>query len=172
MNRKLPIRPIRPIRPICPIFVFFLLTVAPVAAIQHPQDVCPGHGFETLAGGPGLPDQEPPPPGEAPKSEGVEGKEEKKDEKWDVNNPPGPRSEVPIDVDEGTWMAVDVSPDGKEIAFDLLGDIHVLPIAGGEARALTHSIAWEMQPRYSPDGKHIAFTSDQGRRRQHLGHGP
>ena len=59
-------------------------------------------------------------------------------------------------------MAVDVSSDGKEIAFDLLGDIYAVPIAGGEARALTHSIAYDMQPRYSPDGKHIAFTSDQG----------
>jgi len=114
-----------------------------------------------LPGGPGLPDQEPPPPGETPIAEREEGTKEEDDE-WDVNNPPGPRSEVPIDVDEGTWMAVDVSPDGREIAFDLLGDIYVLPIAGGEARALTHSIAYEIQPRYSPNGRLIAFTSDQG----------
>jgi imidazolonepropionase-like amidohydrolase/Tol biopolymer transport system component len=87
---------------------------------------------------------------------------EKKEEKWDVNNPPGPFSEVTIDVDEGTWMYVDVSPDGKEVAFDLLGDIYTVPIAGGEAKALTHDIAWQMQPRYSPDGKTIAFTNDQG----------
>jgi imidazolonepropionase-like amidohydrolase/Tol biopolymer transport system component len=145
---------------------------APSTAAHHPQDGCPGHGdpgdggSATLPGGPGLPDQEPPPPAEAPLPDpataGEKKEEEKKDEKWDVNNPPGPRTEVAIDVDEGTWMAVEVSPDGREIAFDLLGDIYVLPIAGGEARALTHSIAWEMQPRYSPDGKHIAFTSDQG----------
>lgn len=87
---------------------------------------------------------------------------EKKEEKWDVNTPPGPWSEVNIDVDEGTWMYVDVSPDGKEVAFDLLGDIYTVPIAGGEATALTHDVAWQMQPRYSPDGKSIAFTSDQG----------
>jgi len=87
---------------------------------------------------------------------------EKKEEKWDVNNPPGPSSEVAIDVNEGTWMSVDVSPDGKEVAFELLGDIYTIPLGGGEAKALTHDVAWQMQPRYSPDGKTIAFTSDQG----------
>jgi imidazolonepropionase-like amidohydrolase/Tol biopolymer transport system component len=87
---------------------------------------------------------------------------EKKEEKWDVNNPPGPSKEVAIDVTEGTWMSVDVSPDGKEIVFDFLGDLYTIPMAGGEAKALTHDIAWQMQPRYSPDGKTIAYTSDQG----------
>ena len=87
---------------------------------------------------------------------------EKKEDKWDVNNPPGPSTEVPIDVTEGTWLSVDVSPDGKEVAFDLLGDLYTVPITGGEAKALTHDVAWQMQPRYSPDGRTIAFTSDQG----------
>lgn len=81
---------------------------------------------------------------------------------WNVNAPSGPSHEVPIDVTEGTWMSVDVSPRGDELVFDLLGDIYTLPIAGGEAKALTHGVAWDMQPRYSPDGKSIAFTSDRG----------
>ena len=81
---------------------------------------------------------------------------------WDVNDPPFPMSEVPVDLTEGTWMSVDVSPDGREIAFDLLGDIYVMPMEGGEARALTSELAWNMQPRYSPDGRWIAFTSDRG----------
>jgi len=91
-----------------------------------------------------------------------EKKDEKKTETWDVNNPPGPRTEAPIDVNEGTWMSLDVSPDGKEIVFDLLGDLYTIPFTGGEAKALTHDIAYQMQPRYSPNGKQIAFTSDQG----------
>src|SRR5574338_1058192 len=58
-------------------------------------------------------------------------------------------------------MSVDVSPDGKEIVFDLLGDIYVMPITGGEAKALTSGISWDMQPRFSPDGKWIAYVSDR-----------
>ncbi|HJQ41148.1 MAG TPA: amidohydrolase family protein [Thermoanaerobaculia bacterium] len=94
-------------------------------------------------------------------SEPAEKKDEKKEEKWDVNNPPGPASDVTIDVSEGTWLSVDVSPDGKEIAFDLLGDLYTIPIGGGEAKSLTSGVAWDMQPRYSPNGKWIAFTSDR-----------
>ena len=81
---------------------------------------------------------------------------------WDVNSPPGEAATVEIDTRTGTWMSVDVSPDGQTLVFDLLGDLYTLPIEGGEARALTHSIAWEMQPRFSPDGTRIVFMSDAG----------
>jgi Tol biopolymer transport system component/imidazolonepropionase-like amidohydrolase len=82
--------------------------------------------------------------------------------KWDVNNPGGPYKEVSFTVNEGTWMNLDVSPDGKEIVFDMLGDIYTLPIAGGTAKPIRTGIAFEVQPRYSPDGKQILFTSDAG----------
>lgn len=82
--------------------------------------------------------------------------------KWDVNHPPGPKATVAIDTRTGTWMSVDVSPDGQRLVFDLLGDLYTLPLAGGEAVPLTHSMAWEMQARWSPDGRRIAYISDAG----------
>lgn len=89
--------------------------------------------------------------------------QDKKDKKkWDVNNPPGNYKEVEFDLDEGTWMNLDVSPDGKTIVFDLLGDIYKMPVAGGKATVLRQGLAWEVQPRFSPDGKKILFTSDAG----------
>ncbi len=88
--------------------------------------------------------------------------EQKEEQKWDVNAPPGEWSTIKIDTTETTWSDVDVSPDGKTIVFDMLGDIYTVPIAGGEAKALTTSIAWDFQPRFSPDGKKIALISDRG----------
>ncbi|MBZ4417550.1 amidohydrolase family protein [Myxococcus sp. RHSTA-1-4] len=89
-------------------------------------------------------------------------KEGKDKDAWKVDAPGFPATEVRIDVTEGTWMNVDVSPRGDELVFDLLGDLYVLPIGGGEAKAVTTGVAWDMQPRFSPDGKSIAFTSDRG----------
>jgi Tol biopolymer transport system component/imidazolonepropionase-like amidohydrolase len=80
---------------------------------------------------------------------------------WDVNAPPFPLREISLDVTEGTWISLDVSPDGREIVFDLLGDLYTIPFEGGEARALTSEFAWNMQPRYAPNGQWIAFVSDR-----------
>ncbi|WP_333606717.1 amidohydrolase family protein [Arsukibacterium sp.] len=80
---------------------------------------------------------------------------------WNVNAPQGQFETVNINVQQGSWMNLTVSPDGKTLAFDLLGDIYIMPISGGKATALTNDIAWNMQPVFSPDGRYIAFTSDR-----------
>lgn len=85
-----------------------------------------------------------------------------KEKKWDVANPPGTYKDVEFTTTEGTWMNLDVSPDGKNIVFDMLGDIYTMPVTGGEAKCLRQGYPFEVQPRYSPDGKKISFTSDAG----------
>lgn len=84
------------------------------------------------------------------------------EKKWDVNNPPMPLKEFSFATDEGTWMNLDLSPDGNTIVFDLLGDIYAMPVAGGDAVCLRSGLAMEVQPRFSPNGKEILFTSDAG----------
>ncbi|MBN7814600.1 amidohydrolase family protein [Algoriphagus pacificus] len=69
--------------------------------------------------------------------------------------------EIKFNTKQGTWMSVDVSPDGKTLAFDLLGDIYTIPIEGGKATPITTGMAYETHPRYSPDGEKILFTSDR-----------
>lgn len=82
--------------------------------------------------------------------------------KWDVAEAHGPSQEHRFSLTEGTWMNLDVSPDGKHIVFDLLGDVYSMPIKGGTAKLLSGGAPYEVQPRFSPDGKQILFTSDRG----------
>jgi Tol biopolymer transport system component/imidazolonepropionase-like amidohydrolase len=80
---------------------------------------------------------------------------------WDVLNPPFKLSSVSIDTDETTWSSLDITPDGKKMVFDMLGDIYIVDLAGGEAKALMQNFSWDIQPAVSPDGSQIAFISDR-----------
>src|SRR6266581_3194202 len=88
--------------------------------------------------------------------------EPNKPAKLDVNAVPENARKVEFTTDEGTWIDVDVSPDGGTILFDLLGDIYRVGIAGGKAVRITSGPAWDYAPRYSPDGRTIVFCSDRG----------
>ncbi|HQZ96511.1 MAG TPA: hypothetical protein PLP21_09350 [Pyrinomonadaceae bacterium] len=88
-----------------------------------------------------------------------EKKEEKKSE-----TPPLPlkvAETLKFTTNEGTWMSLDVSPDGKWMTFDMLGDIYTLPIEGGVAKRIHGGMSFESQPKFSPDGQWIAFLSDR-----------
>lgn len=90
------------------------------------------------------------------KESGEDAKEEKK-----KDLPLEPERKVEFTTREGTWISLDVSPDGKTIVFELLGDLYTLPIGGGEATRITSGMAFDSQPSYSPDGSRIAFLSDR-----------
>ena len=83
------------------------------------------------------------------------------EKKWDIEKYQGTTKNFTLNTDEGTWMNLDVSADGQEIVFDLLGDIYVMPISGGVAKLISGGIAWDVQPRFSPNGKYISYTSDK-----------
>src|SRR5689334_13341867 len=72
-----------------------------------------------------------------------------------------PTKPLRFTTEEGTWLSVDVSPDGRRVVFDLLGDLYTLPIEGGKATRITSGQAFDAQPRFSPDGRSIVYVSDR-----------
>lgn len=89
-------------------------------------------------------------------SEDANGAEEKEE-----GLPLSPSETLSFQVTEGTWMSLDISPDGRTLVFDLLGDLYTLPIEGGTATRIIGGMSFESQPVWSPDGTEVAFLSDR-----------
>jgi len=85
----------------------------------------------------------------------------KTEKKATKNLPLEPGRTFTFDLDEGSWIALDVSPDGQQIVFDFLGDLYTMPITGGKATKLTEGMAFDSQPRFSPDGSKVLYISDE-----------
>jgi dipeptidyl aminopeptidase/acylaminoacyl peptidase len=117
--------------------LFLVLTIASLAVSLGAQDT------------PGKPQEKPKDPAA----------EKKKADKNDL--PLEMPGKLEFETDEGTWISLDVLPDGKALVFELLGDLYRLPIEGGDAVRVTDGTPYDSQPRVSPDGKWIAFISDR-----------
>jgi Tol biopolymer transport system component len=89
--------------------------------------------------------------------------DKKREPPWDTTKARGTTREVAFTTTEGTWMSVDLSPDGRWIVFDLLAHVYRVPAEGGDAQCLTEDTgaALNFHPRISPDGRSIAFISDR-----------
>jgi Tol biopolymer transport system component len=72
-----------------------------------------------------------------------------------------PARKLEYTATEGTWLSLDISPDRKTIIFDLVGHLYELPASGGEARAINSGLSFDSAPRFSPDGKKLAYISDR-----------
>ncbi|KAG7453025.1 uncharacterized protein BT62DRAFT_959229 [Guyanagaster necrorhizus] len=87
---------------------------------------------------------------------------------WDISTDFAYPRLLEYDVEEGTWLRLDVHPTTGDIVFDMLGDLYCIP--GDEqdrrsvarARPVLLGVPYDSDPHFSPDGDRIVFRSDAG----------
>ncbi|HEX3891489.1 MAG TPA: amidohydrolase family protein [Terracidiphilus sp.] len=72
------------------------------------------------------------------------------------------RTSGTLTVDEGTNMALTVSPDRNTIMIDLQGMLFTLPIHGGKAKQVTPPVLEASHPSWSPKAELVALQSYSG----------
>ncbi|MHA1544537.1 MAG: hypothetical protein ACTSU8_05330, partial [Alphaproteobacteria bacterium] len=100
---------------------------------------------------------------DAPSDEAAEeGDEEEEEESKNGSLSLKPTRTIEFETTEGTWMSLDVSPDGSTIIFELSGDLYTMPFEGGQATAIVTGMGFAHMPSYSPDGSKFAYIDDSG----------
>ena len=87
---------------------------------------------------------------------------------WDIATDfPRPRT-LEYDVQEGTWLLLDVHPNTGDIIFDMVGDIYCISAADASSKsgAIAHPVLngapYDADPHFSPEGDRIVYRSDAG----------
>jgi len=87
---------------------------------------------------------------------------------WDISTDYSYPRKLEYDVEEGTWLRLDVHPTSGDIVFDMVGDLWCLPgeqalrtsDAAVKARPVLLGIPHDSDPHFSPNGDRLVFRSD------------
>ncbi|KAF9555565.1 hypothetical protein CPC08DRAFT_820988 [Agrocybe pediades] len=88
---------------------------------------------------------------------------------WDISTDFAHPRKLEYEVEEGTWLRLDVHPTSGDIVFDMIGDIYCLPGSQAlQADSMTHikarpvliGVPHDADPHFSPSGDKLAFRSD------------